>query len=69
MDNFIDKLTQQREIMDKTIKRDEYLRTVMLDPSKAIDFEDDVIEENIGLLLVSNEAHANVEISYKNREL
>ena len=45
------------------------MKEVMQDPSKAVDFENDVIEENINLLLVSNEAHANVEISYKNRDL
>lgn len=47
--------------MNKSIERDEYLKKVMEDPSKAVNFEEDVIEENISLLFFNNEAHANIE--------
>ena len=55
--------------MDKVVERDEYLRKCIADPSTAENFEEDVLEENLDLLLLSNEAFENVETSAKKREL
>ena len=55
--------------MDKVVERDEYLRKCIADPSVAENFEEDVLEENLDLLLLSNEAFENVETSAKKREL
>ena len=55
--------------MDKYIKRGEYLKEVMNDPTKAENIEEDIIDENLNMLLISNEDHANYEISFKKREL
>ena len=55
--------------MDKNVKRGEYLKEVMSDPTKAVNIEEDIIDENLDILLISNEDHANYEISFKKREL
>ena len=69
MEIFQSNLKKRREYADNQIKRDEYLKKVFQDPAEAQDFEDDVIEHNLNLLLISNEVHSNVEISQKKREL
>ena len=63
MEIFQSNLKKRREYADNQIKRDEYLKRVFQDPAEAQDFEDDVIEHNLNLLLISNEVHSNVEIS------
>ena len=67
--NFCKNITQERVSMDKYIKRGEYLKEVMNDPTKAENIEEDIIDENLNMLLISNEDHANYEISFKKREL
>lgn len=41
----------------------------MIDPSLADNVEEDIIDENLHLLLISNEEHANYEVSFKKREM
>ena len=45
------------------------MKRVLIDPTEAVDFDNDVIESNLNVLLISNEAHQNFEISSKKREL
>ena len=63
MELFTNNLKKRRETADLQIKRDEYLKKVFVNPAEALDFENDIIEENLGLLLISNEIHQNVEMS------
>ena len=45
------------------MEREKYLKNVFNDPTKAVDFDNDVIEQNLDFLMISNEYHQDVVLS------
>ena len=42
---------------------------MLIDPTKTENYEDEVIEENLKMLLINDVEHANFENSFKKREV
>ena len=66
---FTQTLRSKRVVIDEEVDRGNFQRECLVDPTKALNYEEDVIDPNLDLLLNNPEVYNKVEIGEKRRQL